>query len=191
MSSRPPSLIPTNLPLEDLVMDDRGLKDPRYYCLPPFRGDRTRKAVVRVGGGYPLHLVGQGHIVGVFNDWVEAKASLSGYPNNSNQGCHTEEECIEVWQRLCVLGVHPHPVDPAFLTPPSNAAAAFLDTKQSPVKRETTPGNTQLLADLERSEIRYRELQRLGEEPDMLVTTSVRQATLFALEEEDVGGDGA
>ncbi|KAJ7429265.1 hypothetical protein B0H11DRAFT_1945400 [Mycena galericulata] len=188
-----------------------------------------------------------GHVVGVFNDWIEAKASLSGYPDNSNQGCNTEEECIEAWQRLCILGVHPHPVDPAFLTLPSNGAAAFvntsprkstrpsastpkLDTKQSPVKRETTPGNTQLLADLkkycspirtpspspkkaagsstvtnaprvnfairgagivsssaEHSEIRYRELQRMGEEPDMLVTTSIRQATLFALEEEEDG----
>ncbi|KAJ7825975.1 hypothetical protein B0H14DRAFT_3088526 [Mycena olivaceomarginata] len=106
---------------------------------------------------------------------VEAKASLARYPDSSNQGCDTEEECIEVWQCLCVLGVHPHPTDPAFFAPPAESASAFVNTsprksrafaspsgkrEASPVKgertdvvkREETPRRTpatpELLADL-------------------------------------------
>jgi hypothetical protein len=43
-----------------------------------------------------------------------------------------------------------------------------------------------------RSEQRYLDLQRRGEEPDMLVTRSFAQASLFALDdaEEDEGADG-
>jgi hypothetical protein len=58
---------------------------------------------------------------------IEAKASLTRYPDASNQGCNTEEECIEVWQHLCVLGVHPHPVDPSFFQPPSESTSAFIN----------------------------------------------------------------
>jgi hypothetical protein len=49
-----------------------------------------------------------------------AKASLTGFPGSSNKGFHTIEECIVEWQTMCPLGVHPHPVDPAYLdhTPP-------------------------------------------------------------------------
>ncbi|KAJ7795071.1 hypothetical protein B0H14DRAFT_3555836 [Mycena olivaceomarginata] len=234
MSSQPTKLAPTNLPVEELVMDDRGVKDPRYYCLPPFRGD-------------PSHPSPRP---------VEAKASLTGFPDHSNQGCHTEEECIEVWQRLCVLGVHPHPVNPAFFSPPSVSASALVNTSPrksarpsgvttvkhgdsptkgqppSPIKREGTSSRggaatAELLRDLkkyaspilptpgpspsratpgaqddsfvnfairglgvvsssaERSQQRYLELQRRGEEPDFIITRSFAQASLFALDDED------
>ncbi|KAJ7678416.1 hypothetical protein B0H14DRAFT_2655926 [Mycena olivaceomarginata] len=245
---------PTNLPLEDLRMDDRGIKDPRYYCLPPFRGNRESRVSARRGGGWPLHLVAQGRQVGIFDNWIEANASLTGYPDASNQGCNTEEECIEVWQRLCVLGVHPHPVDPSFFQPPSEGASAFVNLsprkshasgsanvkpEHSPVKRDTgkakvegipahAPATPELLADLkkyckpirpattsprkaahpsgskggpfvnyairgdsivsssaERSEQQYLEAQRRGEEPDLLITRSFAQASLFALDGED------
>jgi hypothetical protein len=100
---------------------------------------------------------------------LEAQASLSGYPNSANRGYQTEGECIEAWQGMCVLGIHPHPVDPAFMKPPTARAAAFVNTsprkssrassstgrgpaEQSPMKREGTPGrapaDAQLLADL-------------------------------------------
>ncbi|KAJ7204883.1 hypothetical protein B0H12DRAFT_1080429 [Mycena haematopus] len=106
---------------EDLRMDDRGIKDPRFYCLPP---DRTRGGLAGPRGGkYPLHLVTQGNVVGYFDNWPEAKESLSGYPGNSNHGCYTVEECIEVWQRLCTLGVHPHPVEPREAQRPSASAS--------------------------------------------------------------------
>ncbi|KAJ7127926.1 hypothetical protein C8R44DRAFT_733329 [Mycena epipterygia] len=168
-------LIPTNLPPEDVVMDARGVKDGRYYCLPPFQGDRHRQIAVR-GGGFPWHLVFQGHVVGTFNSWPEAKASLTGYPGSGNRGYHSEDECITTWQAMCVLGIHPHPVDPAFLTPPSPSASTFVNVsprksvkregtpsgsgmRGSPVKREgkregtpsgSTAGNAQVLADLKR-----------------------------------------
>ncbi|KAJ7605671.1 hypothetical protein DFH06DRAFT_1348523 [Mycena polygramma] len=255
-----PKLVATNIRADQLIMDEGGVKDARYYCLPPFHGDHGYLKRPR-GNGYPLHLVSQGHLVGTFTDWLEAKASLSGYPDSGNCGCNSIEECVEIWQRLCVLGIHPHPVDPAFLRPPSSSAAAFVNTtprkmaahgRTSPIKKEGTPVRTaqpkregtpsasvdssaQLLADLKRycslvrspppspskggqrnptdgaeegdyvnfairgggivsssagrSQQRYLEMQRRGEEPDMLVTRSVVQASLFALEVED--GDEA
>ncbi|KAJ7818602.1 hypothetical protein B0H14DRAFT_2601176 [Mycena olivaceomarginata] len=187
---------PTNLPLEDLQMDNRGIKDPRYYCLPPFRGDRKT--------------------AGVSEARIEAKASLTGYPDSNHQGCKTEEECIEVWQRLCVLGVHPHPVDPSFFQPPSENALVFVNlsprkshaSSSANVKQEdTTPSPTKaarpsgskggafvnyairgdgvISSSAERSEQRYLEAQRRGEEPDLLITRSFAQASLFALDDED------
>ncbi|KAJ7718492.1 hypothetical protein DFH07DRAFT_973280 [Mycena maculata] len=240
MSSHHGPLVKTNLAPEDLVMDVNGVKDGRYYCLPPVRGDGTARGGVRCGGKFPFYLVAQGHLVGRFDNWLETKVSITGYHDNSYQGCHTEQECVEVWQRLCVLGVHPHPVDPVFMTPPSASAAQFVNvsprksaqTAGSPVKKEVKkegasrrvpPSDPQVLADLNRyccpvlpptpsttavvapassvnfairgagivsssvvrTEERYLEMQRRGEEPDMLVTRSIREASLFALEEDD------
>ncbi|KAJ7704265.1 hypothetical protein B0H14DRAFT_3526691 [Mycena olivaceomarginata] len=213
---------PTNLPLEELQMDNRGIKDPRYYCLPPFRGNRERPVSARRGGGWPLHLVAQGRQVGIFDNWIEAKASLTGYPDASNQGCKTEEECIEVWQCLCTLGVHPHPADPSFFQPPSENASIFVDVsprksharssanvKQedatpSPTKAARPSGSTSkkgaflnyairgdgvISSSAERSEQRYLEAQRRGEEPDLLITRSFAQASLFALDDEDCNAE--
>ncbi|KAJ7910756.1 hypothetical protein B0H13DRAFT_1876474 [Mycena leptocephala] len=254
MSSRPrtasqPRLVPTSLRYDDVVWDKRGVKDSRYYCLPP---DHTTSGTKKWtgGGAYLYHLVSQGHVVGIFDDWLEAKASLTGFPDSSNRGCNSEEECVVAWQKLCCLGIHLHPVDPAFVTVPTASASAFVNTsprksgnrpssavvvkrRGSLVKRETTPrpsgnGNAQLLADLkcycspirddnpgapaqaaeaedtegvpyvnfairgggiissslEHSEQRFRELQRRGKQPDMLVTRSFPLASLFALEED-------
>jgi hypothetical protein len=50
-------------------MDDReGGKDGRYYCLPPYHGKLGEKVWVKQGG-YPFHLVAQGHQVGIFDNW--------------------------------------------------------------------------------------------------------------------------
>ncbi|KAJ7148594.1 hypothetical protein C8R46DRAFT_1231087 [Mycena filopes] len=102
MATRKPHLVPTNIKAEDLLMDIRGGgRDSRYYCLPPMHF----KTPVSGGGGrgYPFHLVTQGHEVGVFDNWLEAKASLSGYPDSSNHGYDSIEECIDAWQGLCRL----------------------------------------------------------------------------------------
>ncbi|KAJ7029961.1 hypothetical protein C8F04DRAFT_1187135 [Mycena alexandri] len=242
-----------NLRAVDLIMDDRGDKDRRYYCLPPVYGKPATKTA---SGGYPLHLVSQGHTVGVFYNWLEAKAQLTGFHNSSNRGYHTMDECVEAWQALCCLGLHPHPVDPAYVTIPPPQTTPFVNTSArkstpktaqknsgySPVKREkregtpgaSTAGNAQLLADLNRycrpilddapsgggsggspppiptllnfairgggivsssalrSQDRYLEMQRRGEEPDMPVTRSLAAASLFALDndEEDSTGFG-
>jgi hypothetical protein len=66
MSYATPKLSRTNLPTEDLVMDDReDGKDPQYYCRDPKRMSRKRGP----GGGYAFHLVSQGHRVGIFDSW--------------------------------------------------------------------------------------------------------------------------
>ncbi|KAJ7899932.1 hypothetical protein B0H13DRAFT_2336691 [Mycena leptocephala] len=259
MSTRPrtpskPRLVPTNLRSEDVVWGQRGVKDSRYYCLPP---DHTTPGKKKRNGGYPFHLVSQGHVVGIFDEWLEAKASLTGFPDGSNRGYDSKDECITAWQTLCPLGIHLHPVDPNYLILPTASASAFVNTSPrksahrgvssavlkhgaSPVKREVTPGpsgegNAKLLADLKRycspirddkprgrvpppatapgetgdlpfinfairgggiissspecSEQRFRELQRRGEQPDMLVTRSFPLASLFALEEEELEGE--
>ncbi|KAF8157472.1 hypothetical protein K438DRAFT_1986597 [Mycena galopus ATCC 62051] len=91
----------TNLSAEEVIMDSRpGGRDSRYYCLPPFRGSPNAP----------------GHIVGVFDDWLETQASMSGYPDNSFRGYHSMAECIEAWQALCRWGIHPHEVDPEYAT---------------------------------------------------------------------------
>ncbi|KAJ6483480.1 hypothetical protein C8R47DRAFT_1073270 [Mycena vitilis] len=260
-STREAKLVRTNLAAADVIMDERGNKDCRYYCLPPFHGDLDN---LTSGGGYLFHLVSQGHVVGTFTDWrmthrnisrLEAKASLAGFPDSSNRGYHSLDELIAAWQRMCLLGIHPHPVDPAFLKTPSAQASAFVNTsprkmghragfgesvsrggKEGSFKREGTPSRTaaesaEILADLnkysrpvrspppsprkhghptaersppafvnfairgggivsssaDRSQQRYLDMQRRGEEPDMLVTRSFEQASRFALEDDAEG----
>jgi hypothetical protein len=58
----------TNLLPHEVIMDERGHRDPRYYCLPPFRGDPSYVPSAR-RSGYRYHLVFQGHQVGVFETW--------------------------------------------------------------------------------------------------------------------------
>ncbi|KAJ7782427.1 hypothetical protein DFH07DRAFT_949231 [Mycena maculata] len=143
---QPRQLRRTNMSVDEVVMDEQGVKDRRYYCLPPFRGDRTQVLLEGHAGRYPLHLVAQAHIAGIFDNWPEAKASITNYLDGSHQGCYSEEECIDVWQRLCMLGIHPHAVDPVYAPPACRA---------SPVKKEggsghLAPSDPQLLADLKR-----------------------------------------
>ncbi|KAJ7666195.1 hypothetical protein DFH06DRAFT_1323325 [Mycena polygramma] len=237
--SRKPRLVPTNLKADEVIMDERGVKDPRYYCLPPFHGSST---VPKKGGGGTLSIwspkdTGWGLLT---TGEIEAKASLTGYPHSGNRGFNS------VPDYGCVLGIHPHPVDPLFMRPPSPGATIFVNStprrsthrrepSRSPIKAEQqdgTPrrgaGNPQLLADLpirdeqpaggasgssasgssaspyvsfairgggiisssaQRSTERYLEMQRRGEEPDMLVTRSVPQASLFALGDEESGSE--
>ncbi|KAJ7028783.1 hypothetical protein C8F04DRAFT_1265535 [Mycena alexandri] len=244
MSTPKPALVPTNIRAEQLLMDIRGGgKDSRYYCLPPYHGKPEGETAGKTGGGYTFHLVAQGHLVGIFDSWVEAKASLSGYPDNSNRGYNSIEECVEAWQGMCTLGVHPHPVDPA-CAKPAAPVASWVNTSprkprgyaSSPVKREAlmdpahggvsaadlrrfctpksgvgSPGKTRahrspaaahddgdlvnfairgggiISSSAARTEERYREMQRRGEEPDLLVTRSFMRASRFALEEEPEG----
>ncbi|KAF8197281.1 hypothetical protein K438DRAFT_1967517 [Mycena galopus ATCC 62051] len=113
-----------NISPNDLIMDTRrGGQDSQYYCLPLFHGEAER-------GVKRLYLVVQGHVVGVFDDWrvvcreqefglnecfrLSAKASVSGFPDNSYRAYKSMDECIIAWQALCQLGLHPHPVDPEF-----------------------------------------------------------------------------
>jgi hypothetical protein len=104
---------------------------------------------------------------------LEVKASLSGYPHSANWGYHSIDECVEAWQGMCPLGIHPHEVDPEYLPTPSASQAAFVNTSPrksaqrgsapapsgkakagpSGVKRELTPArpredSAQVLADL-------------------------------------------
>ncbi|KAJ7741474.1 hypothetical protein DFH07DRAFT_778151 [Mycena maculata] len=93
-----------NLRLHEMVMDRRpGGQDSRFYCLPPFRGDPTHLPRVHAKSGYRFHLVTQGELVGIFDTWGAAKASISGFPGGSNQGYHTRAECVDAWQAMCCL----------------------------------------------------------------------------------------
>ncbi|KAJ7712105.1 hypothetical protein B0H16DRAFT_1744531 [Mycena metata] len=196
-----------NLRTDELIMDTRGAKDARYYCLPPVYGEPSP---TKGGGGYPLHLVAQGHVVGVFHKWVEAKVQLTGFPDSINRGYHTMEEFVDACGHIKMA-----------------AYPAVKREKREDIAGQSAPSNSQLLADLkqycrpirddsprggngggssampprvnftirgagivsssaQRSQERYLELQRRGEEPDMLVTRSLGAASLFALDE---GGD--
>ncbi|KAJ6593077.1 hypothetical protein B0H19DRAFT_1245893 [Mycena capillaripes] len=258
MLSPAPQKVPTNLPLEYLVMDDReGGKDRRYYCLPPYCGNPQQMSKPRGGTAvYPYHLVSQGHHVGIFDDWLEAKVSLTGFPGSGNKGYHSIDECIEAWQNMCVLSIHPHPVDPKFVMVPSASAVCFVNTSPRKLKvksalplkheaggaraqgtaaqgtsLESGEDKAQVLADLKRfcspirspppsptktgqraapegeayinfairgdgiissspvrSQRRYLALQCQGEQPDMLVTRSFEQASIFALDDGEEAG---
>ncbi|KAJ7038478.1 hypothetical protein C8F04DRAFT_1256083 [Mycena alexandri] len=233
----------TNMLASEVEMDVEGGKDPRYYCLPPFRGDRG-KMPPKPHKGYRYHLVLQGHQVGIFDSWAAAKISLTGYAGSGNKGFDTIGECVEAWQSMCPLGVHPHPVDPGYTsahlaaTPPPAAAAmpTFVFSRNPPAphlpapptfvfsrappappsrrrmsptddvsppttprKREDTSpapaavnfairGGGIVSASPLRSRARYEELQRRGEEPEMLLTQSFARASLFAM---DAVGDEA
>ncbi|KAJ6449249.1 hypothetical protein C8R47DRAFT_1230725 [Mycena vitilis] len=230
-SSRKPAA--TNLKPGEVVMDRHSGKDERYWCLPPFHGDRGNPPRPPKSG-YQYHLVFQGHKVGTFDNWGEAKISLSGYPGASNKGYDTERECIEGWQTMCPLGIHPHPVEPSVAsqaslpkllsspTPPSSPSVntdprtpskraksektrappparsqgdhpAHLSTPSTPKKAGSSKslslnfairGEGIVSSSASRAQERYLELQRLGAQPDMIVTRDILEASLFALEDE-------
>ncbi|KAJ7754863.1 hypothetical protein B0H16DRAFT_1458898 [Mycena metata] len=239
----------TNMLASEVEMDVEGDKDPRYYCLPPFRGDRG-KTPPKPRKGYRYHLVLQGHQVGIFDSWAAAKISLTGYAGSGNKGFDTIGECVEAWQSMCPLGVHPHPVDPGYAsahlpaTPPPAAAATptFVFSRTPPAPRlppaptfvfsrtppappsprpvrradgvspPTTPrkwedappapagvnfairGEGIVSASRLRSQQRYEELQRRGEEPEMLLTQSFARASLFVVDavgDEDEQGSSS
>ncbi|KAJ7511021.1 hypothetical protein B0H11DRAFT_1900353 [Mycena galericulata] len=155
MSTRQtPQLVPTNLHPEEVIMDNRGVKDPRYYCLPPDRRNQNKALKERRGGGFPLHLVSQGHIVGTFDNWLQAKASVSGYPDASHVGCSNEEECIEAWQALCPLGIHPHPVEPRNAIPPTPSASAARFVNTSPRKSAAAKTKSASAASVKKEQVR-------------------------------------
>ncbi|KAJ7439915.1 hypothetical protein B0H11DRAFT_1934144 [Mycena galericulata] len=110
------TLTPTNMTPEEMIPDrDNPDHDSEYWCLPPIRDTPSD----RRGGGYPMYLVAQGTIVGVWHNWTVAKSMVDGYPQGSQSGHRTREGCVREWQEHCMLGVHPHPVDPRCISPAS------------------------------------------------------------------------
>ncbi|KAJ7932996.1 hypothetical protein B0H13DRAFT_1856651 [Mycena leptocephala] len=102
----------TNMTADEMVPDvDTPGHDPRFWCLPPKRGDFDE--VVPLGGGFEFHLVTAGRQVGVWRDWTVAQTMVTGYPSNGHKGHHSYAGCVREWQQFCPLGVHPHPGDPA------------------------------------------------------------------------------
>ncbi|KAJ6517555.1 hypothetical protein DFH09DRAFT_1332353 [Mycena vulgaris] len=101
-------LPPTNMTAAEMVPDTRNpARDSRFWCLPPMRGGNGNG-----DGHFPMYLVTQGRIVGVWKSWTVTKAMVDGFPAGAQRGHHSERACVEEWQLHCVLGVHPHPVDP-------------------------------------------------------------------------------
>ncbi|KAJ6557770.1 hypothetical protein B0H19DRAFT_1070384 [Mycena capillaripes] len=232
MSLKAPKHISTNLPLEDLVMNDcEGGKDGRYYCLPPYHRQPGRAANPR-GGGYPYHLVSQGHKVGIFDNWLEAKASLTGYPNSGNYDVHSQYPPLPVRptfyedaerQRATFVNMSPRKgrqariilpaPSPSLCSPKREGTSVCIPREEnkaqvladfpiclpppSPSRMGRVVGGEDenyvnfairgdgiVLSSPMRTQERYLDLQRRGEQPDMLVTRSFVQASLFALDDE-------
>ncbi|KAJ7074819.1 hypothetical protein B0H15DRAFT_806620 [Mycena belliarum] len=141
--------------------------DPRFWCLPPIREDLTKPH--RQTGGAPLHLVTEGRQVGIWRSWTVVQEMVQGYSGAAHRGHASVPDCIEEWQRHCILGAHPHPVDPALelalplaseTSPPIalalwNAASNPCGTNarraysQSPSKKAARPVEEGLQADLQ------------------------------------------
>ncbi|KAJ6470181.1 hypothetical protein DFH09DRAFT_1110932 [Mycena vulgaris] len=111
----------TNIQAADVVMDERGVRDPRYYCLPPFRGDRDRGT--RHSGRYPLHLVFQGHVE--CGEGEPDRVPWERQSGISHRG--RMHRCLagNVW-----AGIHPHAVDPG------SASASAAVPPKSPALSE-------------------------------------------------------
>ncbi|KAJ7113916.1 hypothetical protein C8R44DRAFT_881482 [Mycena epipterygia] len=110
-----------NLPAEEMVPDTENEEhDPRYWCLPPVREDLSAP---QSGGGQALHLVTNGHQVGIFQNWTVAHAMVSGHPAGAHHGHKNVAGCVKEWQEHCVLGVHPHAPDPSLSRIPSVSVA--------------------------------------------------------------------
>ncbi|KAJ7641078.1 hypothetical protein FB45DRAFT_1021854 [Roridomyces roridus] len=207
--SSAPLLKKVNLSAEGLLMDIRAGRDGRYWCIPPFRFD-PQNPRSPPGAKHPFYIVCDGHIVGLLDNWSATAASIKGFRDPIHQGCDSVEEGIEIWQGLCPLGVHPHPPAPQSTpNPSSNTSASSSPRKRgtrvacgSPVKREHAPASSSarviaatdapalnfairsdgiVSSSAQRTEHRYLEMQRQGEEPDMLVTRDVLKASLFAV----------
>ncbi|KAJ7440829.1 hypothetical protein B0H11DRAFT_2252647 [Mycena galericulata] len=89
----------TNMTAAEMIPDHSNPHhDPRYWCLPPVR-DRPSEAAKT--GKYPVYLVVQGRIVGVWHNWQDGGGS--------------DEGCVREWQEHCALGGHPHVADPTLL----------------------------------------------------------------------------
>ncbi|KAJ7772153.1 hypothetical protein B0H14DRAFT_3164805 [Mycena olivaceomarginata] len=99
-------LTPTNMTAAEMIPDHKNpAHDPKFWCLPPVRDEPSERCRDR----YPMYLVTQGKIVGVWHNWTVVKAMVSGHPSGAQRGHRTMEGCIAEWQEHCLLGVHPHP----------------------------------------------------------------------------------
>ncbi|KAJ6458521.1 hypothetical protein C8R45DRAFT_1110052 [Mycena sanguinolenta] len=101
-------------------------------------------------GSRRWYLVSRGRLVGIFDEWLEVKASVSGFKDNSYRAYNTLDECVDAWQALCRWGLHAHPVDPAFaqgaptevtsavpqVPPSASTSAAGKTAVKEPVARE-------------------------------------------------------
>jgi hypothetical protein len=55
---------------------------------------------------------------------------VTGYPSNGHKGHHSYAGCVREWQQLCLLGVHPHPVDPASVAKPEDDTRPYEKGKE-------------------------------------------------------------
>ncbi|KAJ6530770.1 hypothetical protein B0H19DRAFT_1082481 [Mycena capillaripes] len=85
-----------------------------------------------------MYLVTQGRRVGVWYNWTIVKAVVDGYPSGAQRGHQTMKSCVAEWQQHCVLGVHPHPMDPALLTTGNGTPRGM--TPPAAISRSPSPG---------------------------------------------------
>jgi hypothetical protein len=61
-----PTLPPTNMTAEEMIPDTiNPAHDPNFWCLPPVRDQPSKRQKNR----YPMYLVTQGRVVGVWHNW--------------------------------------------------------------------------------------------------------------------------
>ncbi|KAJ6451079.1 hypothetical protein C8R45DRAFT_1113801 [Mycena sanguinolenta] len=102
-------LLPTNMTASEVIPDIfNPLHDQRFWCVPRLHDTPSESD----SGSYPMYLVTQGRKVGIWYNWTVVKAMITGFRNGAYRGHYSVEGCIREWQLHCVLGVHPHPVDP-------------------------------------------------------------------------------
>ncbi|KAJ7493550.1 hypothetical protein FB451DRAFT_1164448 [Mycena latifolia] len=130
----------TNLDVSEMIPDTLNPNhDPRFWCLPPTRDNATEGQ----SGRFPMYLVTQGQIVGIWRSWTATKAMVSGYPSGAQRGHRSVAGCVEEWQVHCRLGVHPHPPDPNAADVPALAPSspASSPPPSSPPPPWSPPGS--------------------------------------------------
>ncbi|KAJ7165443.1 hypothetical protein C8R43DRAFT_1122165 [Mycena crocata] len=163
---------PTNLTREEMVPDNvNPAHDSRYWCLPP---RRDRDALPQEGGRYPMYLVTQGRMCGIWRSWLVTKSMVDGYPAGAQRGHRSVAACIDEWQLGCRLGLHPHPADPAFATSsqstsaPTSTSSPLATPPRSPSPVSSAPSSPSSLA-------------RASELPTAVESSSASSSTLSSI----------
>ncbi|KAF8171763.1 hypothetical protein K438DRAFT_1773061 [Mycena galopus ATCC 62051] len=182
----------------EMVMDRRGGRDPRYWCLPHSVvirqecGASRKRDLNFTWCGRATQWARSTHVGNADNaEQGSGQDELDWLSRQCNKGFHTLDECIEAWQTMCPLPQRapspdpPSPQQQPRCVDPPTPRMRNEGKRKSAVKQEaeTSPGSLgSSSSSPSGSDLAL--LQRQGEEPDMLVTRSFARASIFALDTE-------